>query len=127
MLKKYDMKCVLIVDDIEEYLDTIKGFIEDDFKSFKARNLQEAKEIIERETIDIALIDIRLDENDPENKEGLDLLKWIREKQPDLPVVVMSAYREFDYAVEALNLGAKYFIKKPVNPEELLRILKELI
>ena len=121
------MKCVLIVDDIEEYLDTIEGFIEDDFKSFKARNLQEAKKIIERETVDIALVDIRLDEDDPENKEGLDLLKWIREKQPDLPVVVMSAYREFDYAVEALNLGAKYFIKKPVNPEELLRILKELI
>lgn len=126
MLRKYDMKCVLIVDDIEEYLDTIEGFIEDDFKSFKARNLQEAKKIIERETVDIALVDIRLDEDDPENKEGLDLLKWIREKQPDLPVVVMSAYREFDYAVEALNLGAKYFIKKPVNPEELLRILKEL-
>ena len=76
--------------------------------------------------MDIVLIDIRLDEKDPENKEGLELLKWIRENKKNMPVVMMSAYRDFDYAVEALNLGANYFVKKPLDPEELLKILRKL-
>ncbi len=116
---------ILIVDDIEEYLDTIEGFLEDEHNVFKAKNLIEAKKIFQEENIDIAIVDIRLDENDPSNKDGLELLKWIKEQKPDFPVIVMSAYREFDYAVEAINLGAKYFIKKPIDPNKLLEIIQE--
>jgi len=120
------MKTILIVDDIVEYLDTIEGFIEDDFKVLKAKNLEQARRLLEEQRVDVALVDIRLDDNDPENKEGLALLKWIKETRPNLPVVVTSAYREFDYAVEALNLGAEYFLRKPVNPQELLKILHKI-
>ncbi len=116
---------VLIVDDIEEYLDTMEGFLEDEYNVFKAKNLIEAKKILQEESIDIAIVDIRLDENDPSNKDGLELLKWIKEQTPNLPVIVISAYREFDYAVEAINLGAKYFIKKPIDPNKLLEIIQE--
>jgi len=120
------MKSILIVDDISEYLDTLESFLEDEFKVFKALSLNEAKKILEHQKMDIVLIDIRLDEKDPENKEGLELLKWIRENKKNMPVVMMSAYRDFDYAVEALNLGANYFVKKPLDPEELLKILRKL-
>lgn len=116
---------ILVVDDIEEYLDTIEGFLEDEHNVFKAKNLPEAKEILKKEKMHIAIVDIRLDENDPSNKDGLELLKWIKEQNLDLPVIVMSAYREFDYAVDAINLGAKYFIKKPIDPNKLLEIIQE--
>lgn len=117
---------VLIVDDIEEYLDTMEGFLEDGYEVFKTKNLVDAKKVFEDETIDIAIVDIRLNDNDPSNKDGLELLKWIKEQKQDFPVIVMSAYQEFDYAVEAVNLGAKYFVKKPIDPNKLLEIMKNL-
>ncbi len=118
---------VLIVDDIEEYLDTIEGFLEDEYEVFKAKSLADAEKVFEDEAIDIAIVDIRLDDSDSSNKDGLELLKWIRKQKPEFPVIVMSAYQEFDYAVEAVNLGAKYFVKKPIDPNKLLKIMQKLI
>ncbi len=115
---------ILIVDDIEEYLDSLEGILID-YKVLKARNLKEAIEILEREKIDCAIIDIRLDEKDPSNRDGLKILKWIKENSPGTIPFVMSAYKEFDYAVEALNLGAKYFFKKPLKPDEIIDVLKK--
>ncbi len=117
---------VLIVDDIPEYLDTLEVYLEDRFNVFKSLNLKEAEKILSETKVDLAIIDIRLKEDDPENKEGLELLKWIKERYPDVKVIVMSAYREFDFAVEALNLGADYFIRKPIEPEELNKAIDRL-
>ncbi len=117
---------VLIVDDIEEYLDTIEGFLEDEYEVSKAKSLVDAKRIFKEKDVDIAIVDIRLDDNDASNKDGLELLKWMRKQKQDFPVIVMSAYQEFDYAVEAVNLGAKYFVKKPIDPNKLLKIMKNL-
>ena len=77
--------------------------------------------------IDIALVDIRLSESDPTNCDGLVFLEWVKMNYPDVPVVVMSAYREFDMAVDALNLGAAYFLKKPINLRELNGVLRGLV
>jgi DNA-binding NtrC family response regulator len=121
------MKKVIVVDDIEDYLDAIEMMLANEYEIFKARSLKEAIEILEREEIDVAIIDIRLDENDPSNRDGLKILKWLKENKPLILPIVMSAYREFDYAVEALNLGAKYFLKKPINPKELKEVIKKYI
>lgn len=112
------MKKVLIVDDIEEYLNSLERVLSDEYIVLKAKNLNEAKEKA-KQGIDIAIVDIRLSEEDPENKDGLIFLEWIKMNYPDIPVIMMSAYREFDFAVEALNLGAKYFLKKPISIKEL--------
>ena len=121
------MNKILIVDDIPEYLDTLEVYLEDRFEVLKALSLEEAKNILNDTRVDLAIIDIRLKENDPENKEGLELLTWLKEKYPDVKVIVMSAYREFDFAVEALNLGADYFMRKPLEPEELNEVINKLI
>ena len=112
------MKKVLIVDDIEEYLNSLERVLSDEYIVLKAKNLNEAKEKA-KQGIDIAIVDIRLSEEDPENKDELIFLEWIKMNYPDIPVIMMSAYREFDFAVEALNLGAKYFLKKPISIKEL--------
>jgi len=121
------MKKIIVVDDIEDYLDAIEMMLSNEYEIFKARNLKEAIEILEKEEIDVAIIDIRLDENDPSNRDGLKILKWLRENRPSILPIVMSAYREFDYAVDALNLGAKYFLKKPINPKELKEVIEKYI
>jgi len=121
------MKKILVVDDIEDYLYDIETYLEDDYKVLLAKSKKESLEILENNEISLAILDIRLDEDDPDNQEGLELLKWVKKNKPDTPVITMSAYKEFDYAVDALNLGAAYFIKKPIEPDKLTKMTKELI
>lgn len=113
------MKKAFLVDDIPEYVNTLEVYLEDRFKIVKAGSLIEAKTTFDGYDYALAIIDIRLDENLPGNKDGLELLRWMKDKCPSLPIIMMSAYREFDLAVEALNIGARYFMRKPVNLDEL--------
>jgi len=121
------MKRILIVDDIPQYVDTIKVYLEERGELIGAYSLNEAKELLKRGAFDIAIIDIRLKEDDPNNKDGILLLKWLKERSPQTRVIVMSAYREFDYAVDALNAGADYFVRKPIDPQEINSIIDKLI
>lgn len=114
---------ILIVDDIEEYLRSLENSLKDEHEVFKAKSLEEAKKTTSRD-IDIALVDIRLFEEDKGNRDGLVFLEWLKMNHPGVPAIMMSAYQEFDLAVEALNLGALYFLKKPINLMELKGILK---
>lgn len=91
-----------------------------------ARNVDEAKASLGSFDPDVAVIDMRLSEEDAENREGLELLRWIRENRAGLPVVMMSAYRDFDAAVHALNLHADAFLKKPIDVRELKHVLNQL-
>ena len=120
------MKKTLIVDDIPEYVDTMEVYLENRFDVLTAQSLEEAKSLLKENPIDLAIIDIRLNEEDPDNKEGIDLLKWLRERMPEAGVIVMSAYKEFDYAVEALNAGADYFMRKPIDPDELNSVIDKI-
>ena len=120
------MKKALIVDDIPEYVYTMEAYLEDRFDVLTAQSLKQAKSVLKDNQIDLAIIDIRLNEEDPGNKEGIDLLRWLREKMPEAGVIVMSAYKEFDYAVEALNAGADYFMRKPIDPDELNSVIDKI-
>lgn len=120
------MPSLLIVDDSEDYLRSLQRALSHDWSVLCARTLDEAKARV-AEKADIALVDIRLSESDEENRDGLVFLEWVKMNHPYIPVVIMSAYREFDMAVDALNLGAAYFLKKPINLRELKGVLKSLM
>ena len=77
-----------------------------------------AKKEILRQNFRIALTDLRLPDGD-----GIMLLAWIKDKRPDVQVIVMTSYAEIQSAVSAIKLGAFDYLEKPVNP----RILKEKI
>ena len=118
---------LLIVDDLEEYVDSIEFMAEDHFeKIYKAASLADAKKICADVVPDIAVIDIRLSEEDETNKDGLLLLEWMKKQGFHTKVIMISAYKDFDYAVEALNVGAEYFLKKPVKNAELQETLEKL-
>jgi DNA-binding NtrC family response regulator len=120
---------ILVIDDIPEYVEVIENFVSAEFEDtdvFKAYDLEQAKRILGSGSVDIIIADIRLDENDIENKDGLLLIKWVKDNIPGMRMIAMSAYKEFDYAVEAMNSGANYFLKKPVKNEELIGVLKKM-
>lgn len=120
------MEKILIVDDIEDYLRSLENALRGDFEIVKAISLNEAREKMRKE-IRLALVDIRLKEDDPQNRDGLVFLEWVKMNFPETKVIIMSAYREFDLAVEALNLGAEYFLKKPINLTELKGTIKTIL
>lgn len=118
------MKKILIVDDQILYLKSLEMALHKKFEVLTAQSCREALEKLKNE-VDLALIDIRLDENDENNIDGLKILEWIKMNKPEISAFVMSAYKEFNYAEQALNLGAKHFFRKPIDVVSLMAILED--
>lgn len=70
----------------------------------------------------MVISDLRLPDSD-----GIDLLKWLKSTHPSLPLIMMTSYAEIQTAVQAMKLGAADYIAKPLNPDELLGKIKELV
>ena len=116
-------KSVLIVEDditfgmmLKTWL-TKKGFL-----VFSASSIANAQKVIATEKIDLILSDLRLPD-----REGIDLLKWLTAKAMPIPLIIMTGYADIQSAVQAIKLGAKDYIAKPVNPDELLKKMKEAL
>lgn len=119
-----EMLKVLVLDDQESYLRALKGALRREFEVVTAADLSTAMDAM-NDSIRVALVDVRLSEDDPTDKGGVEFLRWCKKNFPEVPVLMMSAYRDFDATVEALNLGADYFLKKPIDLRELKALLNE--
>ncbi len=92
---------------------------------YEVRSVPDAKEALTflgREKIDAVLSDIRMREC-----TGFDLLWMIRKHYPGLPVILMTAFPSLESAVESVKKGALEYLSKPLQPEELGRILQRSI
>jgi DNA-binding NtrC family response regulator len=115
---------LLIVDDEIFYARSLSLALKKEFhKRVLAASYEEALEKLNTEYIDVALLDVRLDENDEDNKDGLRILGWIRKNKPELKAFVMTSYTEKGYRNEALEMGAGYFFEKPIDILEMRKIL----
>ena len=85
-------------------------------------SVSDAKQKIGEEAFDLILSDLRLPDSD-----GIDLLKWLKERKYAMPLIMMTSYAEIQTAVQAMKLGAADYIAKPLNPDELLGKIKELV
>lgn len=109
---------VMIIDD--EYLirNLIKNCIDWNELGMEiiaeASNAVEGINLINKEKPDIILTDINMPITD-----GLDMSKCILEKYPDIKVVVITGYNEFEYAKRSIKIGVSDFILKPIDEEEL--------
>src|SRR5262245_54318584 len=79
---------------------------------------------IDARDLDVALIDLNYARDTTSGSEGLDLITRIRDKDPALPVVVMTAWGSVDLAVEAMRRGARDFVQKPWDNARLLTVLR---
>jgi len=77
-----------------------------------------------RHDFDVALIDLNYTRDTTSGEEGLELLAQLRQIDPSLPVVVMTAWGSIDLAVEAMRQGARDFVEKPWENERLVTILR---
>jgi two-component system, NtrC family, response regulator AtoC len=106
---------VLIVDDERTLARAIKTFMaEAGYEAEVAGDAERALELLESMRPDVVFADVRLP-----GMSGIDLLRRIREFDPAIPVIIMTAHGTIEGAVEAVKLGAFDYMKKPVDLEEL--------
>ncbi len=84
-------------------------------------NAPKACEILMNRHIDILLTDIKM-----MGMDGLELAEYAHIHYPEIKTVLISAYKEFDYAFTAVRLGVAGYILKPIVPEDLLKVIKPL-
>ena len=112
------MTKILIVDD-ERNIRRVLGLALEKFgyEVCQAENVVQALRCAEEEQPDLVLTDVLM----PGNLTGLDLLKELRARYPNLPVVMMTAYGSIPMAVEAIRSGAFEFLTKPLNDLDALK------
>jgi two-component system response regulator PilR (NtrC family) len=83
-----------------------------------ANNISSARKLLSTDRFDLCLTDMQLPDGD-----GLDLVSWMQQHSPSVPVAVITAHGNMETAVRALKLGAFDFVSKPVD----LAILRKLV
>ena len=117
------MKSILIVEDDITYSMILKTWLaKKGFQVQSASSIARAQKIVESDGIDLILSDLRLPDRD-----GIDLLKWMREHGRMTPLIIMTGYADIQSAVQAMKLGAQDYVAKPVNPDELLKKMEEAL
>ena len=111
---------ILIIDDDQDFAASLKLILEsENYQPLLAHSEDEALESIGKNPVDLALIDIRLGQDN-----GIDLLPKLKKIQPDILCVMVTGFGSVETAVQALNNGAYDYLRKPVNPGELLATIR---
>jgi DNA-binding NtrC family response regulator len=112
------VKGVLIVDDEVGTRESVKMILKHDYEVFLAKDAEEAFLQIKEHSPDVVLLDIILPDID-----GLKVLEKIKESDPDMIVIMITATKTVKTAVEAMKLGAYDYVTKPFDIDELRLII----
>jgi DNA-binding NtrC family response regulator len=114
---------ILIVDDELIMRESLAGWLErDGHEVEKTASGEEALEILKESRFDILLVDIKM-----EGMSGLDVLKQVKETDPDVEIVMITAYGSIATAIEAMKNGAYDYLLKPFEPDELGILIEKII
>jgi DNA-binding NtrC family response regulator len=111
-------KTLLIVDDDEGMRDTLTAMLRRDYRVLRAASGEAALQMMEKEDIDLMLLDVRLP-----GISGFEVLRIARENYPYVEVIVMSAVKELDTVIEAMRSGAYHFIAKDFDLESVRKLV----
>ena len=118
MVEEVTVRSVLIVDDEVGTRESIKMILKNDYEVFLAKDAEEAFFQIKEHSPDVVLLDIILPDID-----GLKVLEKVKESDPDLIVIMITATKTIKTAVEAMKLGAYDYVTKPFDIDELRLII----
>jgi len=113
---------ILIVDDEKNVVNLLdKMFKKQGYYTYCAYNGKEALDIIDRNQIDIIISDIRMPEID-----GLTLMKKVKAVDPSIEFILITAFATLETAIEALRTGARDYITKPFNLEDITNAIDKI-
>ena len=117
---------ILIVDDNPDIRNILNELISDlGYTTRLAANYQQGLSEIDKKLPDVALLDVKL--SNTENHEGLKLLDHIKNKNKDIPVIIISGHANIEMAVDSLRLGAFEFIQKPFDKNRLTNFINRAV
>lgn len=88
---------------------------------YTAENAEEALDYFSQHTVDLVLTDVSMPD-----MTGLEMVRRMKEQSPDTHIIIMSGFQEFEYARKAISLGAMDYLLKPINKQELAKLLQQL-
>jgi len=109
-------KKLLIVDDSADTLRVLQEICEISLENLQViarQSAQDALELLEHEKVDLILTDIEMPE-----MSGVELIKHVQEKYPTLPIIVITAYQEYDNVLEEVDVDAVFY--KPIIDFDLV-------
>lgn len=121
---------ILVVDDLPDWRATLSGILLDEgYEVCAAGDRQEALRLLETERFHLAVLDVRLDEADEDNREGLELMRQIKAYDPTTAVIILTGYADVRMVQDALRPQANglpfaySFVEKP-NSQELIEFVQ---
>ena len=116
---------ILIVDDNSDIRNILNDLIIDaGYKTRIAANFNQALSEIDKKIPDVAIIDVKLDKGD---NDGIELLSYIKSKNKDVPVIIITGHANIEMAVNSLKQGAFEFVEKPFDQTRLLNFIKRAV
>jgi DNA-binding NtrC family response regulator len=116
---------ILVADDQSDVREALRLLLKGaGFQVVQASSPAGVQSTLESEPLDLALLDMNYARDTTSGGEGLELITWVRSRDPLLPIVVMTAWSSVSGAVEAMKRGASDYIEKPWQNDRLLSILR---
>lgn len=114
----------LLIADDDDVLRTTLGKIyqKAGYEVVLADNGEQAIQCVQAQPFDLALIDLSMPK-----KDGLETLKELKQYVPSMPVIILTAFGDWDTYAEALSNGVDQFLSKPIRQDELLSIVQETL
>ncbi len=111
-------KSILVVDDEPAQRQLLTGSLNKEYIVVSAANGVEAIQLLSARSFDLIITDERMPD-----MGGTELIKWARERMPEIPIIVLTAYGSIATAVEAMKLGAQEYLTKPLKSPDELRLV----
>jgi len=118
------MNDILVVDDERDIRELICDILEDEgYVTRRAGTSDAAMAELNRGAPSLMILDIWLKDS---NMDGIDILKHVKQDNPEVPVVIISGHGNIEIAVAAIKQGAYDFIEKPFNIDQLMVVIKRI-
>ncbi|PCH86092.1 MAG: two-component system response regulator [Piscirickettsiaceae bacterium] len=116
MVGEFEKQKLLIIDDDELYCDVLRGAFESrGYEVAVAHDIEQSQQRIKQFQPELAVVDLRL-----EQESGLHIIKALKAHDENTQIVMLTGYASIATAVEAVKLGARQYITKPANADEIL-------
>jgi CheY-like chemotaxis protein len=113
---------ILVIDDIEETRLLLRESLESKgYVVLEAGDGQEALDIMSKTTLHLAIVDL-----DMPRMNGIEFSRKAKEKNPDFPIIMVTAYAQFYTPTEILASGVDAFLQKPIDLTRLFRAIEQL-
>ena len=117
-----DKKKILICDDEEGVRESLNLILEKDYAISFASNGEEALNYIKKNPVDLLILDIKMPKVD-----GLEVLREIKSKKPDINIVIATGYQSTEMAQETIKFGVTHYITKPFDKENVLKTINNTL